>query len=225
MKGKNILRKINRGIVLGVVLLIGLVIFLVIDEQNFQRQQPEIQKMVEQYLQDVSEISLFPEQYRKIGQEVPAQVVEEKKKEMEDILNQYWVRQTGSVNYQNWESLSIEWNDMIDQNGKGNGYISDWSGMAMGNVKISKTGPGAAKVVFPYSVVVEVHGVAESNTLTGCLYIDPKNSSEPISEEEKQEVQTYSASGEFQVDMIQVNGVWKFVEAYDSYVSSAVPVE
>ena len=106
MKGKTVLRKINRGIVLGVILLIGLVIFLVIDDQNFQRQQPEIQRMVEQYLQDVSEISIFPEQYQKIGEEVPVQVVEEKKKEVGDVLNRYWVRQTGTVNYQNWESIS-----------------------------------------------------------------------------------------------------------------------
>ena len=127
MKGKTVLRKINRGIVLGVILLIGLVIFLVIDDQNFQRQQPEIQRMVEQYLQDVSEISIFPEQYQKIGEEVPVQVVEEKKKEVGDVLNRYWVRQTGTVNYQNWESISLEWNSMIDQNSKGNGYISDLS--------------------------------------------------------------------------------------------------
>ena len=225
MKGKTVLRKINRGIVLGVILLIGLVIFLVIDDQNFQRQQPEIQRMVEQYLQDVSVISIFPEQYQKIGEEVPVQVVEEKKKEVGDVLNRYWVRQTGTVNYQNWESISLEWNSMIDQNSKGNGYISDWSGLPMGSVKITKTGPGAAKAVFPYSIVVEVHGIADSNTLTGCLYTNQGISPDQASEEEKQKVQKYSVSGEFQVDMIQMNGSWKFAEGYYSSVSSAAPVE
>lgn len=225
MKGKTVLRKVNRGIVLGIILLIGLVIFLVIDDQNFQKQQPEIQRMVEQYLQDVSEISIFPEQYQKIGEEVPAEAVEEKKKEIEDILNQYWVKRADSSNYMDREWISAEWKVMIDENSRGNGFVSEWSGMALGNVKVTKTGPGCARVVFPYSIVVEIHGMANSNSLTGILYTDHGGASTEISEEEKQKIRKYSATGEFQADLIQVDGTWKFSEAPYHSVSSAVLAE
>lgn len=220
MKVKTILRKANRGLILGLVLLIGLIVFIVVDEQNFQKQQPVIQETVEQYLQDVSGFSIFPEEYQKLDAKVPESAIADQKAKIQEVLDRYWVSQAGDSWVMNKDQVLSDLSNMLVENSKGEGYVSQWTGISTGKTQITKTGPGRAKVVFPYSVVVEIHGVAMTNNLTGMIYIDHNGKQGEVTDEEKNQVKKYSVEGNFEVEMTYVNGEWKFLEGYYGYYTA-----
>ena len=55
-KGKLFFRRLNRGIALGLVIVLAVVLYTVITDQMFKKaDQPEIEKMMKNYLSDLSE--------------------------------------------------------------------------------------------------------------------------------------------------------------------------
>lgn len=55
-KGKLFFRRLNRGIALGLVIVLAVVLYTVITGQTFKKaDQPEIEKMMKTYLSDLAE--------------------------------------------------------------------------------------------------------------------------------------------------------------------------
>ena len=54
----NFLRRVNRGVVLAIVLVVGLSAFFVVDNSRFKKEIPEIEELIEEYLQACAEISI-----------------------------------------------------------------------------------------------------------------------------------------------------------------------
>ncbi|MDD4495771.1 MAG: hypothetical protein PHV32_15785, partial [Eubacteriales bacterium] len=67
----NYFRRINRGIVLGIVLVIGLSCYLAIDSIAFEDEREAIKQVLEDYARDMKAFLLLPEKYREIGVNVP----------------------------------------------------------------------------------------------------------------------------------------------------------
>jgi hypothetical protein len=228
VKVKTILRKVNRGLVLGLVLLIGLAVFIVADELSFQKQRPQIQETLEAYLQDVAKISILPEAYQKLGVKTPADVLDKKKAEVQTVLDQYWTASGSDVDSYMFtkEVVKSEWNNMLENNAKGNGYVTKWTGISNGNVKISKTGPGRAMVIFPYSVVLEIYGEADSNHMTGVIYAGEKYNGENTPDEVRRQEHKYSLESDLQVEMLYTDGQWKILSGTAGHsITSAVAAE
>lgn len=166
MAGKHFLHKMNRGLFLGLVLLVGLTVFIVVDEIQFEGQRKEVQSTLEQYMQDISQISIFPEEYRIIGKPVPNTVVEEKKQKIDTVIEQYGIDAKTS------EHTASEWKQIVDFNAAGKGYVTDWKGSLEGRQQISKEGPGQVKVDMTYQVFVDFVGIARTNDLFSVISMD-----------------------------------------------------
>ena len=85
----SFLRRINRGIVLAIVLVIGLSCYLVVDNIAFKEEREAIKQVIENYTKDMETFLLLPEQYREIGVAVPDSVIEDKTKENNILIKKY----------------------------------------------------------------------------------------------------------------------------------------
>ena len=61
---KKFLRKVNRGLVLGGVLIIGTTIYIIADLKNFEKEKPAVEQRVTEYTQAVAKFNITPDKYR-----------------------------------------------------------------------------------------------------------------------------------------------------------------
>ena len=57
---KKFLKHCNRGLLLGLAVLLGLIIYLKIDGMRFEKSKAEIENTVTEYLTEVKEVNLAP---------------------------------------------------------------------------------------------------------------------------------------------------------------------
>lgn len=140
---KRFLKRMNRGLVLAVVLLAVLVVYIMIDSTAFKSSRPEIQAQVEAYLEAVKAVNL----------EEPSQKTEEAKM----LMEQYWCSAESIMT--NMDSAmtkrgGLDYLDRLDSQGGDYTRLTAYKDMT-GEVQVSKNGPGCAKATVDYSVSVE----------------------------------------------------------------------
>lgn len=112
----NFFRRINRGIVLGIILVIGLSCYLAIDSIAFEDERETIKQVLEDYARDMEAFLLLPEKYREIGVNVPDPVIENKIKENNELVNKYFTSTTKSYRRNMKESIAGELERMLKSN-------------------------------------------------------------------------------------------------------------
>lgn len=90
MNLKKFLKNMNRGIALLVVVIIAFVGYVVYDNTSFKKETPQIEALMEEYFGKIPNMNLLPEAYRTYGKAVPKSVIDEKIKENDKIIDQYW---------------------------------------------------------------------------------------------------------------------------------------
>ena len=63
---KNVYKRINRGLVLAGVLLVGFVIYVISDTLQFKKTKPLLKDMAADYMQKLCELNVTPEKYRSL---------------------------------------------------------------------------------------------------------------------------------------------------------------
>lgn len=225
MKPKTILRKMNRGLLLGLVILIGLIIYISIDESNFKKEKPQIIQSLMQYAEDMQKVSITPTDYQKLDAKIPADVQQNQIKQMHDIINQYWTQsQAKGNNYSlSKSSYTYELEQMIKNNADGKGYIEKWSVKLEDGMNIAKSGPDAATVTARYTTVLEYAGLPEYICYFHVMSVDNIYNGGSADSKDAN-LKRLTITGEVTVEMLRINGEWKIVTAQDWASASNSPI-
>lgn len=139
---KRFLRKMNRGLILAALILVGVVIFVTVDNASFKRSKPVIQKQVEAYLEEVKRVNLEP--------------AEEKVDQAKELLEEYWCDGSNGMNMsygQMSKEEGIAYLKRVKEQGGDRNQVVDYTDMIR-SVDIVKNGPGCAKAVVAYEASI-----------------------------------------------------------------------
>ena len=190
------LRKTNRGLVLGLIIIIAVTIYTLIDNQNFKKEKPEIKQLVTDYIEKLEEFGVTPAELK--GKEISEQDTKEYIDRWNSFVDEYWIykkRNLNSVYYgimksefsQQYENFLIE---------KVNSFTEECT-MEARNIKISKAGPDCATVSFDFYSVIS--GTNLMDALTPSFSEDVNWYYEDGNEEDS--VSKYKLEGEYTLSL------------------------
>jgi len=115
---KTMMHRINRGIVLAAVLLIGLVSYLIVDSIMFSNERVEIKAMVAEYANLAEQLMILPESAQKPGQPALDDEVQAKIEESKFKLGQYLTSSVSNRDISAFErvTMSLEHSFKSNQN-------------------------------------------------------------------------------------------------------------
>ena len=143
---KKFLRKVNRGLVLGGVLIIGTTIYIIADLKNFEKEKPAVEQRVTEYTQAVAKFNITPEKYREYNITIGTEDSQKISADWQAIIDEYWIDKKILENdifyaYDDKSYLEKSVNYYIEN--KQRGYVTDIS-IDLTDCKIKKDGPNAA---------------------------------------------------------------------------------
>jgi hypothetical protein len=223
---KTFCKRANRGLILGAVLLIGLIVYIAVDESNFRAQTPAIRQTITDYCDGLEAASVYPESLQKTGSKLTTQAASQMQKELEALLNQHWItsRYTGT-GYRKDKNSTLE--DMVfnlQENTKREGYVKKMS-LNLGQIKVNKDGPGAASVTFEYSLVAEYTGSPAVFAPGTNILLDESYGSQNVNMNsttlKRQTIECY----EVHADLESIDGEWKITQMVSYGYSPHTPVD
>lgn len=135
------LRNINRGLVLGAVLTVGVVCYAVYDHNTFKANKPEIEETVESYVKAIAESN--------VGK------AEALNSQWTELVNDKFTDYAGNDDYGVTKTdILSEINGTTVKSSQAGEITSAESNIK--NISISKSGADGAKVNFSYSICYEV---------------------------------------------------------------------
>lgn len=143
---KKFLRKVNRGLVLGGVLIIGTTIYIIADLKNFEKEKPIVEQRVTEYTQAVAKFNITPEKYREYNITIGTEDSQKISADWQAILDEYWIDKkvpTDDIFYSYDDKSYLEENVSFYIEDKQRGYVTDIS-IDLTDCKIKKDGPNAA---------------------------------------------------------------------------------
>lgn len=198
---KRFFKRVNRGLVLAAVILVGLVIFIQIDQYQFKSSKPEIEQMTREYLEKVKENNQL-----------------EPKERMEKtrlLLTEYW--EESNANTLGVPKRTMEnYLDSIQENdyAKLDGYAD-----RINSIEVKKGGPRAASVSVDYEVTLSGSQQVSSYGIYG-LETSWHGSMEAGTGESSD-----SRVYELTLQMTQEKDGWKITSIVSSYETVGTAVE
>ncbi|NLJ31368.1 MAG: hypothetical protein GX424_07205 [Clostridiales bacterium] len=224
---RHFFKRVNRGILLGVILLIGLTVFIWQDETVFQKEIPSIESTTAAYMEGIGKINTSGKDFQKIGATMTKEQQKAKLTEFTDFINRYWI-ESESKNAISKSTLIEQIKGMMEKDSGGNGYIQKFTVKQNGQPKVSKTGPGSADINAEYTFVIEFAGCP---TLFLGDYIYPidnlfnygkdSSSTEKVDPTRKR----FTLNTQLTVSLEKVGGSWKICAASGGFNSSGEPVD
>ena len=223
----------NRGILLGIILTIGLIGYIVFDSISFSSSRPEIYEMFDNYVAEFSDLVVTPKEHQVIiNDENPEEIMKEREavlkqrdENFKKIMGEYWGEKTLSRNsHLGWNSFNFV--DLLTnfsaQNKEIQGYITKYSVSITDKFSIRKSGPGIATANIPITVIVETNGNIELFTpviphpvpLSEYYYHDENGELIPTEVgENKTTIQTNAI-----FTLMRIDGKWKIITTqYQGY--------
>jgi hypothetical protein len=145
---KKFLRKVNRGLVLGGVLIIGTTIYIIADLKNFEKEKPVVEQTITEYTQAVAKFNITPEKNREYNITLNKEDSQKLTADWQAIIDEYWIDKKASANdifyyYDDKSYLEDSVISYIDN--KQRGYVTDIS-INLSDCNVKKDGPNAAVV-------------------------------------------------------------------------------
>ena len=209
MKVKNVLRRVNRGIVLGILLIVGLSGYLVVDSIAFEGEREVIRDVIEGYMEELPSMILLPESYREIGTEIPDSVIDDKMKENGAILDKYFSTNApmhGGVDAR--RSAESDFLVGFRENQGNGGRISSYETDLVSVNRITKHGSSLVTVEVVYRVVATA--TTQAYVYDGFLSVVNYSFGGMALDEEDMSFSTYTSEITCTYRMTKQNGVWKF---------------
>lgn len=232
MKGikfmKHRLKKINRGIVLAVILIIALVFYIINDYSNFKSEKGIIKQTITDFAEELYEFNVTPEKYQKLGYKFTDEEKIEYTDRFYELVDKYWCYNDKNTNY--YYCTKSDYRNNIDSLLYHNdrGYITETE-TSLSNFTISKDGPNAAIVACTLKVVsVGTQDAATIEPTGFSFYNDGYNN-----ENKKIDDTLYKTVADYQCSfqLIRKDGKWKIYtsecwkESSDSKMLSSIEGE
>lgn len=213
------MEKTNRGIVLGALLLVGLILFICVKEIRFRQEIPDIRSQAQAYVEELLQLNVTPEG---IGPEVS--LTKEQKALLTDrldrLMEKYWyfdVREK-DILYNTPEIVKRNYEAYLDD-GLYEVFYSVSVHIAGNDISVSQDGPDRAIVVlWCDNITVECVNREAYPFVGEVMY----NTGDDGSSASKRFLA--SLQGQFCLEMQRVDGSWKVVgsDCYTVYISSEI---
>ena len=193
-KKMKILRKINKGLILTIIVLLALTVYLANVEKQRKADKEDIKKACEEFISFTDKYSVLPEEMQKLTEPVSENKVEEYKKEMKTELEKLMIdnKEAVKLQYQNLEFC------LDDGYNNSDGIRSNLER------KITK--------ISSYEF--------EGNQVTVTFKAKVKTTTKYLNEENKEQERQNSYDSENDEIMLQkIDGKWKIVYSNLQYVS------
>jgi len=223
----NFLRRVNRGIVLAIVLVAGLTGYLIFDNIAFKAERDVIKQVLGEYTEAMQSFNLFPEEYREIGVNIPDSVVEAKRKENKELIEKFFVDTTTNYGWNLKQSVSDNIEYMLKNNQETGNKIKGYD-VSLKQVKsITKYGSSLVSVEAVMTVTMTAtEGVVNFEVFHGGnSYYDysyyPTEKMVPgdgSSADLTFSTRTYEVG--FTCEMTKQGGTWKFSDSGYTYTTN-----
>lgn len=197
---KKFLKRVNRGLLLGGIVLVGFVVFVITDTMSFKKNKPVIEDAVRSYVEQLGNTAV-----------TKGITKDEIKKNIDSLINNCWTfseKEIGGMNQSEYKN-SLE---LVTEDQDEGAYISKWTA-SISDVSISKAGPGYAIAKFDCQIVAEFVGNAYFVTPGGIypmeIYVD-------YGGEIPKELSKIAYDGIYQLTLVQKGGRWK-IAGTESY--------
>lgn len=220
---KHIYKRINRGIVLGVVLLVGLAAYIWKDETDFQKETPVIQQTVTSFMEETCASSVSDTEHQNFNSVLTKSQQEQQLKKVNSLIDKYWI-DSDDENALTKSRLLEQVKGMVTENSKGNGYVQKCTVKLNGTPEVKKSGPSLASVETEYIVVMEYAG--DPNFLVGSRVMSPNQFSGrgKSGDSSDQSKKRFNISFNMTTQLEKVNGTWKILSMGGGFGSSGEPV-
>lgn len=215
---RNAIRRVNRGIVLAAVLVVGLTGYLVYDNARFESEKTAIKKMADEYAAAAGDLNILPAVERVPGVKPSDAAVNKKLQENQAVLGKYL------TNWAEYNSAYIDATRNLEMvftnNAERRAYVTDcvYSVTSIKNLK--KNGPRHARAEINIKVEMKTIGkpmffalIGAQNTDQGYYYGDPVKGNDNGSETGIEiDTKTYTYTWEFSLYNAQLEktgGRWK----------------
>ena len=224
-KRRLFFRRLNRGLALGIVIILAVVLYTVITGQIFKSSdKPEIEKMVKAYLAD---LSAFHENFeeQKCGHTLTDEEIRVRMKEFADFTDDYVAYKKSGLLYgvsaQNIDDMESYYEEYLQHGIAGEILSLTLEVQDTSNgITMTKTGPNNAMVSVYLEGLVQVRGIEY-----GSIYIpggipDTVYTDEDLGAvEEPTKVYEGRCNGYMRLYLEKIDGEWKIVYAADCYVN------
>jgi|LSQX01.2.fsa_nt_gb hypothetical protein len=233
---RNVIRRVNRGIVLAVLLVLGLIGYLVYDNARFNNTEKDaIKNMLEEYASVAGDLNILPDQERVPGKKPSEEAVKKKLEENRAVLEKYLTTLKEYESQYNDAVRSLE--TIFKENAESCAYVTDCEFTVTSVKNLKKNGPRHALADIDIKVNMKTIGKPGFFTMTGeqstsgdRFYVYHEKGefeSEPETENEI-DTKTYTYSWEYSLYRAQLektDGRWKIASAYSSSYSMGKLVE
>ena len=189
---KKFLKTVNRGVILAVFAAACVAVYVGVETARFRSEKPEIEQMVEQYLEEV----------RKINLAAP----EEREQKTRELLEKSWTG-TDQNGYRGFEKSDMLW--YLDQQTENIGRepaVIYYTALVK-NLTVLQNGPGGARALADYSASLEMSAEDPVYPVYGIGASDGCYTSCVQASDETGTVQNMECSLEFYLEHTQ--GQWK----------------
>ena len=204
----------NRGVVLGAILMIALIIYIVADTRSFSNAKPELKAYADSFVSDYVSAGVTPEAYRTVDATSCSKECTDKIREnLQKVVNEYMTpMESANTDSMYGYYYGVNASELIEQIGiaadaSNFGYVSKISAVPQKDTTIKKSGVDLAQVIISYDLTVEYAGnpyVQLPALSTSINYYDPQNAPE-FSDE------TARAKGEIELELTlkKMDGQWR----------------
>lgn len=206
---KNFLKRANRGLILGTVILVGFIAFIITDTARFKKAKPQIEADVKAYIDALADLAVTPDSK------------EEFQKKSNELINSYWVSDSGSGNTNNYYEMNIgsyrnqmemiadeSFSDKSDS-----GRVTGWNANPF-DFNITKAGSKFANVNFTCGITADFVGDPYLISPESILHISDYVYYGDTADENPFKTNTpkkLSVTAEYDALLKEVSGKWKIV--------------
>lgn len=163
---KNVYKRINCGLVLAGVLLVGFVIYVISDTLQFKKTKPLLKDMAVDYMQQLCELNVTPEKYRSLEKLAKQpDYVKSIQDDLTKLLNENWkdVESAHSQSFyyygMNRSEVEAGYNSYLKDSGDVYGYITKMTATVNNaDCSVTKCGVNTAQVIMSFDCVVQYVG-------------------------------------------------------------------
>lgn len=202
---KNFLKRANRGLILGAIVLVGFVVFVIADTAAFKKNKPQIEAAVTDYLDALSECA------------VTSPSREEFQKKADKLIADHWCsgNNGGSddyygLNISDFRSQLENTAEEIYSGKNENERVTKWSAKPY-SFSITKAGAGYAKVAFSCDIVAEFQG--NPYLVTPCELWEISDYLYSENELADSVPSKFSMEIDYEFNMKETDGTWKVCSA------------
>ena len=217
---KNFLKKMNRGVALAIVLIIGLMAFFVVDAVTFSQEEDAIKEFLVEYLEECAQVNLLSVEYRNFEAEIPDSVIDAKTKEIEDFVEKYYTeykRVNSSYYYSTKSSILNNTNYMFTNNRELNQYVEELEYSLVNISSIQKQATNAVRVSFNVNIKMRAAYDASFLNISRIEWGLWNYFREYGNSHETDKIYEAYQEEQFTITLFKVNGKWKIAEADSNY--------